>query len=160
MTDERPIQRSGGGIVSRGGERSAARDIDAGDLTELMRGWRRRWTTGVAIATTKASDGASRGITLTAVLPLSLEPPLVAFAVAVDGEFRAILEGSGRCCVQILDRDHGFISERFAGRAPLPDVKFTGVPHEMIDDLPVITGSLAWQAARSSASTRPAITRW
>ncbi|HWV24511.1 MAG TPA: flavin reductase family protein [Thermomicrobiales bacterium] len=146
MTDERHIQRSGGGIVSRGGERSSARDIEPGDLTELMRGWRRRWTTGVAIATTKANDGALRGITLTAVLPLSLEPPMLAFAIAQDGEFRGILDGSGRCCVQILDRDHGFVSERFAGRAPLPDARFTGVPHEMIDDLPVIAGSLAWAA--------------
>lgn len=144
MTDERPIQRSGGGIVSRGGERSAARDIEAGDLTELMRAWRRRWTTGVAIATTKTTDGALRGITLTAVMPLSLEPPLIAFAVAADGEFRPMLEAAGRCCVQILDRDHGFISERFAGRAPLPDATFTGVPHEVIDDLPVLTNSLAW----------------
>lgn len=144
MTKDDRIQRSGGGIVSRGGERSAARDFDAGDLTEQMRRWRRRWTSGVAIATTSASDGSLRGITLTAVLPLSLEPPLVAFAVAADGEFRPILEGAGRCCVQILDRDHGFISERFAGRAPLPDARFTGVPHEMIEDMPVISGSLAW----------------
>lgn len=144
MTDERPIRRSGGGIVSRGGERSAPRDADPGDVPELMRGWRRRWTTGVAIATTQAGDGALRGITLTAVMPLSLEPPLLAFAVAADGEFRPILEEAGRCCVQILDRDHGFVSERFAGRAPLPDATFTGVPHEMIDGLPVLTGSLAW----------------
>lgn len=144
MSSERPIQRSGGGIVSRGGERSSARDIDAADLVEMMRLWRRRWTTGVAVATTKAKDGALRGITLTAVMPISLEPPLVGFAVAVDGEFQAILQEAGRCCVQILDRDHEFISERFAGRAPLPDTRFTGVPHEMLDDIPVLDGSLAW----------------
>lgn len=144
MTDERPIQRSGGGIVSGRGERSAPRDIEAGDLPELMRGWRRRWTTGVAVATTRATNGALRGITLTAVLPLSLEPSLIAFAVGVESAFRTVLEEAGRCCVQILDRDHGFISERFAGRAPLADTRFTGVPHEIVDGLPVLAGSLAW----------------
>lgn len=144
MVSERPVQRSSGGIVSRGGQRSGPRDVDPGDVSEVMRSWRRRWTTGVAIATTATADKALRGITLTSVLPLSLDPPLVAFGLTADGEFAGVLREAGRCCVQILDRDQEFISERFAGRAPLPDAEFRGVPHELVDGLPVIDGSLAW----------------
>ena len=144
MANERPIQRSGGGIVSRGGVRSDARDIDPDDLEELMRGWRRRWTSGVAIATTRTAGGELRGITLTSVMHLSLEPPLIVFGLVVDGEFLEILTETGRCCVQILNRDQEFFSERFAGRAPLPDAAFGGVPYQMVDDMPVLKGTLAW----------------
>src|SRR5699024_1963658 len=95
------------------------------------------------VATMRTTDGALRGITLTAVMPLSLDPPLVAFALAEEGEFRQELADAGRCCVQILNRDDEFISERFAARAPLPDAKFTGIPHELIDDIPVLNDPLA-----------------
>lgn len=144
MSNERPIQRSGGGIVSRGGQRSDPREIDESDVDELMRAWRRRWTSGVAVATTRSPEDALRGITLTAVMPLSLDPAYVAFALATDGEFLQVVRDAGRCCVQILNRDQEFLSERFAGRAPLPDAAFSGVAHELVEQLPVLSGTLAW----------------
>lgn len=138
------MQRSGGGIVSRSGERSSVQDVDAGNLPALMRGWRRRWTSGVAIATVRSTAGSLRGITLTAVMPVSLDPPYLAFALAAEGEFLEAVRGAGRCCVHILNRDQEFLSERFAGRAPLPDAAFSGVVHEMVDGIPVLAGTLGW----------------
>jgi flavin reductase (DIM6/NTAB) family NADH-FMN oxidoreductase RutF len=75
---------------------------------------------------------------------LSLDPAFVAFALAADGEFLEVVRETGRCCVQILNRDQEFLSERFAGRAPLPDSTFAGVPHGVVDELPVLTGTLGW----------------
>ena len=141
MTDQHAINRSGGGIVSRGGERSGARKAD--DLPALMRGWRRRWASGVAIATT-AHDGALRGVTLTAVMSVALDPPVLAVSLVADGEYLTFLRGAGRCAVHILDRDQDFLAERFAGRAPVPDRAFGGVPHALVDGLPVLTGALGW----------------
>ena len=139
---EPPINRSGGGIVSRGGERSGARPAE--DLPGLMRGWRRRWASGIGVATTVSGSGAFRGITLTAVMPVALDPPILALSLMADGDFLAVLRQAGRCAVQILDRDHDFLADRFAGRAPLPDGRFGGVPHTVVDGLPVLSRVLAW----------------
>lgn len=144
MANEREIQRSGGGIVSRSGQRSQGRASDPNDVPEIMRSWRRRWSSGVAIATTCSADGGFRGITLTSVMHVSLEPPCIAFALTLDGEFLPVIRTSGACAVHILDRGQEFLSERFAGRAPLPDAAFTGVPHEVVDGLPLLMGTLGW----------------
>ena len=144
MTDEHRTIRGGGGIVSHGGERSAARAVAEGDIPALMRGWRRRWASGIAVATTTDAAGAFRGITLTGVLSVALEPPLVALSLTSDGAFLGILRESGRCALHILDRDQDFTAERFAGRAPVPDGRFGGVAHTVVDGLPVLDGALAW----------------
>ncbi len=141
MTDDQGPSTSGGGIV-RGGGRSAPGDVPAG-ATEMLRAFRRRWATGVAVMTLRDGDRL-RGITLTALMPLSVEPPLVAVALTAGGEFSALATEGRRCAVSILVRDQGFVSERFAGRAPVPDAAFTGVPHELDGSgVPVLTGATA-----------------
>ncbi len=141
MGDERRNVTGGGGIV-RGSQRSAAGN-PPDTPTELARAFRRRWATGVAVMTLRDSDRL-RGITLTAMLPLSLEPPLLAVALTAGGEFAELARTGKRCAVSILSRDQEFLSERFAGRAPVPDAAFTGVPH-LIDahGVPVLAGAAA-----------------
>ncbi len=132
---------SGGGIV-RGSSRSASGEAPE-SAAEMLRAFRRRWATGVAVMTLRDGDRL-RGITLTAMMPLSIEPPLVAVALTASGEFSALATEGKRCAVSILVRDQEFLSERFAGRAPLPDAAFTGVPHELDEhSVPVLTGATA-----------------
>jgi flavin reductase (DIM6/NTAB) family NADH-FMN oxidoreductase RutF len=136
MSGKRDIV-SGGGIV-RGGPSS-----EAGTGVEGVRALRRRWPTGVAIVTVTV-DGGLRGATVSSLMHLSLEPPLIAVALERDAAFQGFLNKGARFAVSILDRQQEFISERFAGRAPVPDSRFTGVPHHLVGGgLPVIDGSLA-----------------
>jgi flavin reductase (DIM6/NTAB) family NADH-FMN oxidoreductase RutF len=141
MTDDLGPSTSGGGIV-RGSSRSASGEAPGG-AAEMLRAFRRRWATGVAVMMLRDGDGM-RGITLTAMMPLSVDPPLVAAALTAGGEFSALAAEGRRCAVSILVRDQEFLSERFAGRAPVPDAAFTGVPHELDEHgVPMLAGATA-----------------
>jgi 3-hydroxy-9,10-secoandrosta-1,3,5(10)-triene-9,17-dione monooxygenase reductase component len=144
-TSEQDQNRSGGGIVFGGGTRSQPRDTS--DPGELVRGFRRRWASGVAIVTVADADLGLRGITATSLMVASLEPPAVAISIA-DGTFRTLVGKGTVLGVSILESAHEFPAERFAGRAPLPDARFTGVQHTMEDGVPVISGALAWCSGR------------
>jgi flavin reductase (DIM6/NTAB) family NADH-FMN oxidoreductase RutF len=138
--DDRNI--TGGGGIVRGGRRSAAGGPPEGAI-DLLRAFRRRWASGVAVMTLR--DGARlRGITLTGVMPLSVDPPKVAVALTAAGEFAPLAERGRRCAVSILVRDQEFLAERFAGRAPVPDATLGGVPHALdAHGVPLLSGATA-----------------
>ncbi|HYI24604.1 MAG TPA: flavin reductase family protein [Thermomicrobiales bacterium] len=114
-----------------------------GDVAAAMRGFRRRWATGVAVVTLVTERGALRGITVTALMPVSLEPPVLSLALTADGEFATHVEPGVRVGVSILDARQEFWSDRFAGRAPVPDDGFTGMGYRRMAGVPVLEGSLA-----------------
>lgn len=145
MTDmPEPTSTSGGGIV-RGGSRSPSGAANEPSLSELARVLRRRWPTGVAIAIAREPNGAFRGVAVSSLMMLSLDPPSLAIALATEGSFHEVLEVSAAFTISILDREQEFLSERFAGRAPVPDGTFTGIPFDLVSgNLPVIRRSLAW----------------
>lgn len=139
-----PTNTSGGGIV-RGGSRSASTFANEPSLTELARALRRRWPTGVAVAIARQPNGTLRGVAVNSLMMLSLDPPSLAIALASEGSFHELLDVSAVFTISILDREQEFLSERFAGRAPVPDATFTGIPFDLVNEnLPVIRGSLAW----------------
>ncbi len=137
--------RGGGGIVRGGGRAGGAPvlgvDASAGDQ---MRAFRRRWASGLVVVTT-ATEVGLRGITVAAFMVVSLDPPLVAFCPAAEGEFGRLVTRSGRFAASILDRGQEVLAERFAARGPLPDAAFTGIPHEFgPGGQPVLVGALGW----------------
>lgn len=144
------INRSGGGIVF-GGDAGAGRS----GSDDLGRGLRRRWASGIAIALASDGNDGFRGITVTSFMVVSEEPLVVAFAVAAEGEFGALLSEATRVSISVLESGHEFLAERFAGRAPLPDRNLTGIGYRLEGELPVIAGALAW-AAGEIASIHPA----
>jgi flavin reductase (DIM6/NTAB) family NADH-FMN oxidoreductase RutF len=133
--------RSGGGIVFGGGTRNQPRN--SSDPAELVRGLRRRWASGVAIVTASDPELGLRGITASSLMIASLEPPVLAVSIA-DGTFRSLVGEGATLGVSILEAAHEFPAERFAGRAPLPDARFTGIAHTIEDGVPVIDRALAW----------------
>lgn len=137
----------GGGGIVRGGRRGTAMPGADAPVVEQMRAFRRRWASGLVVVTTatQGSEAGLRGITVAAFMVVSLEPPLVAFCPAAEGEFGRLLIDSGRFAASILDRGQEVLAERFAARGPLPDAAFTGIPHELTPGgLPVLTSALAW----------------
>jgi flavin reductase (DIM6/NTAB) family NADH-FMN oxidoreductase RutF len=124
---------SGGGIV-RGGGGSAS-------TTDDMRAFRRRWASGVVVVTVVHDEGF-RGATVSGMLPVSVSPPTVVFSFEIDASFQTFLQPGIHLAVSILDRGQEFLAERFAGRAPVPDSTFTGVPHEVVQGLPLLRGAI------------------
>jgi flavin reductase (DIM6/NTAB) family NADH-FMN oxidoreductase RutF len=99
------------------------------------------FATGVAVLTTRASDGAPHGITVNSFCSLSLEPPLVMIAIALDCTFLNHFESCLFFAVNILREDQRDLSIRFA---ELPEGRFTGVDwHDTVSGSPWLDGALA-----------------
>ncbi len=98
------------------------------------------FATGVAVLTTRASDGAPHGITVNSFSSLSLDPPLVMVAIARDCTFLNHFESCLAFAVNVLREDQRELSTRFA---QLPEGRFTGVPwRDTVSGSPWLDGAL------------------
>ena len=96
-----------------------------------------RFATGVTIVTVE-HEGNIRGITVSAFMSLSLEPPLVAICIDKNAQAHTPLVRAERYGVSVLAADQTSISNHFAGMPNLEDDPFTKV-----QDMPVIAEALA-----------------
>jgi flavin reductase (DIM6/NTAB) family NADH-FMN oxidoreductase RutF len=103
-----------------------------------------RWVTGVAVVT--STDGAGpRGATTNALTSLSLDPLLVLVALDHASNTLEAVRNSGRFCINILASDQEELARRFATKAS-GEEKLAGVPHELVDGVPVLGGAVGWLA--------------
>lgn len=150
---DREATRTGsfGGISSGAGSRSAPRTVVGEARAETIRAARRRWASGVAVVTTREGEGY-RGATVAAFTVASLDPPLVLVCLDREGRMASLVPEAGVFAVSLLDRSQEFLAERFAGRAPLPDARLSGVPHTLGETgCPLLIGTLAWFECRVQA---------
>ena len=125
----------------------------AGPADLDLRAVRRRWASGVAVVTTVDGDGGFRGATVSAFTAVSLDPPLVLVCIDRSGRMSEMVPEAGIFAVSILESDQEFLAERFAGRAPLPDRHFTGVPFQVAGNgCPILDGAHAWYACGVAAT--------
>jgi flavin reductase (DIM6/NTAB) family NADH-FMN oxidoreductase RutF len=80
--------------------------------------------TGVAVLTTRASDGTPHGLTVNAFCSLSLDPPLVLVAIDRICSVLETFEKSGHFAINFLSAEQQNLSIRFS---ELPEGRFTGV---------------------------------
>ena len=97
--------------------------------------------TGVVVITTE-HDGARRGMTVSAVSSLSLDPPMLLVCLNAASATQEAVHRSGRFAVNILAEHQGHIAERFA--RPGSDDKFAGLETSPgRTGVPVLPGVLA-----------------
>lgn len=77
----------------------------------------------VCLVTARTSAGP-RGMTATAVMSLSVDPPALALAVNRSARLNPELAAGASLCVQLLSEDQDEIARAFAGGLP-PDERFS-----------------------------------
>ncbi len=124
-------------------------DSHAAHLQAVARSLRQRWASGVAIVTVVIDDGQYRGITVSSYVLVSGQPPIIMVAFSHEVSFHRHVQVGGTVGLSVLEWEHEFLADRCAGRGPVPDAAFTGVPHDLIaGGIPVIRGALARCACR------------
>jgi flavin reductase (DIM6/NTAB) family NADH-FMN oxidoreductase RutF len=107
-----------------------------------------RFATGVVVVTTRTDEGL-HGLTANAFCSVSLAPLLVLVCVDKLARGHERLMQAGAFAISILSDRQEFLADRFAGRAPLVNARFDGVPHhEAVTGAPVLDGCVAWLDCR------------
>jgi flavin reductase (DIM6/NTAB) family NADH-FMN oxidoreductase RutF len=109
------------------------------DLRDVMRSF----PSGICVVTIEL-EGTRTGLTVGSLVSLSLEPPLVGFALGQQAQLHELLRGAGEFGVSLLAGDQDAIAQHFARSVP-PIALWTGV--EVRDDAagpPLIADALGW----------------
>ena len=115
---------------------------------QLFRAVMSRFATGVTVVTTM-SGGRPFGLTVSSFCSVSLEPRLVLVSIDQAALSRPHVADSGVFAVNILSSQQQFLADRFAGRGPLVDGKFDGVPYRTVTTgSPILEGALGWVDCR------------
>ncbi|MCI4364723.1 MAG: flavin reductase family protein, partial [Thermoplasmata archaeon] len=111
-----------------------------------------RWATGVAIVTAHDASGDA-GLTVNALLSVSLAPPSLLISLTHDADTTAYIQRSGTFAVNFLAADQRPWSERFAQNVPAEE-KFRDVPiHRGTTGAALLDGTLGAVECRVVAST-------
>jgi flavin reductase (DIM6/NTAB) family NADH-FMN oxidoreductase RutF len=116
---------------------------------EELRGLMRFWPHGVSVLAVDY-EGDRMGVTVSSLVSLSLEPPLIGVSVGKQASLYELLRNAGAFSVSMLGSDQEDVARRFAaGRPPL--VHWDGIPTREGEFAPLIEGALGWIEARTVA---------
>jgi flavin reductase len=106
----------------------------------------RRFPAGVSVVTVDL-EGERLGLTLGTLVTLSLEPPLVGFAIRKDAALHELLRRAGDFGISLLAAGQAGIAQHFARGIP-PIGLWTGI--DVLDDEgpPLIAGAVGWLRGR------------
>jgi flavin reductase (DIM6/NTAB) family NADH-FMN oxidoreductase RutF len=103
---------------------------------------------GIVVVSTRM-DGEYRGLTASSLVSISLEPPLVLVGLERESATRAAVVQSKAFNVSVLTRSQEFIADRFAGRAPALNPRWTEISHRLgANGIPLLEGCAAWLECR------------
>ena len=110
----------------------------------------RSFPSGICVVTIE-HEGRRTGLTVGSLVSVSLEPPLVGFALGHQAQLHELLRGAGEFGVSLLSAEQEAVAQHFARSVP-PIALWTGV--ELRDDVegpPLVAGSLGWLRCRVQA---------
>jgi flavin reductase (DIM6/NTAB) family NADH-FMN oxidoreductase RutF len=111
----------------------------------------RRWPAGVAVVVAE-TDGRRAGLTVSSLVSLSLDPPLVAISIALQSSLHEPLRDAGAWSASILAGDQDWLAQHFARSVP-PIALWNDIP--VRDDDPcLIAGAAGWLRARTIDEVR------
>ena len=107
----------------------------------------RRWPAGVSIVVADV-DGHRHGRTVSSLVSLSLDPPLVGISVAHSASIHELLRGAETWGLSVLAGGQEELAQRFARSGVPPLILWDGV--EVREDDPrLIAGAAGWVIART-----------
>jgi len=104
-------------VGSRAHDGAAAADTAAADA---LRAAFSHWATGVAVVTARDDDGHVYAMTVAALTPVSVEPPLVLTCIHNDAPLASVLVPGMRCAISILGEGQKRAATTFADRFAVP----------------------------------------
>jgi flavin reductase (DIM6/NTAB) family NADH-FMN oxidoreductase RutF len=113
------------------------------ELREVMRSY----PAGICVVTIEL-ENRRVGLTVGSLVSLSLEPPLVGFALGRQAQLHELLRDAGEFGVSLLRGDQEALAQHFARSVP-PIALWTGI--ELRDDVegpPLLAGALGWLRCR------------
>ena len=113
-----------------------------------LRGLMRYWPHGVAVLTVR-HDGARMGITVSSLVSLSLEPPLVGVALGVHSAAVELVRGAGGFVLSLLAAGQDAVAQHFARGVP-PIAHWHGIETRdgAAGGAPLVEGALGWLECR------------
>ena len=106
----------------------------------------RRFPTGVAVVTVDL-EGERLGLTIGSLVSLSLEPPLIGFAVNRTAALHELLRHAGVFVVNLLAAGQENLAQHFARGVP-PIAIWEGIPVRDGEGPPRLAGALGWIEGR------------
>jgi len=102
-----------------------------------------RYPTGVSVLTVDA-DGQKLGLTIGSLTRLSLDPPLVGFAISREAAMHELLREAGGCAISLLAAGQDWLAQHFARGVP-PIAMWHGIATEPgASGAPLLVGALGW----------------
>jgi flavin reductase (DIM6/NTAB) family NADH-FMN oxidoreductase RutF len=116
--------------------------------TDDQRALFRRWPWGVSVVVAEA-DGRRAGLTVSSLLSLSLEPPLVGISISRSASLYEVLREAGEWAISILAAGQDHLAQHFARNVP-PIALWNGIPVRD-EDPRLLAGAVGWIVARTTA---------
>jgi flavin reductase (DIM6/NTAB) family NADH-FMN oxidoreductase RutF len=108
-----------------------------------LRAVMRSFPSGICVVTIDL-EGRHTGLTVGSLVSLSLEPPLVGFALGHQASLHELLREAGEFGVSLLGGEQGAIAQHFARSVP-PIALWTGIElRDDVDGPPLLAGARGW----------------